>query len=91
MNSKGQLPSLFTMFIATIVIAIILVVFVLGAGLVKKIDGAGGGVKIYNEESVEIDNIFDYMDRYVSLLKVRFFLEKGLTLDESFREGEYEK
>ena len=52
MNSRGQLKDLIVMFVATIVIVIILVVFVLGAGLVKKINDVGGGVKVYNEESV---------------------------------------
>ncbi len=91
MNSRGQLKDLIVMFVATIVIVIILVVFVLGAGLVKKINDVGGGVKVYNEESVEIDNIFNYMDRYIALLNVKFFLEKGSTLDDSFKEGGYEK
>ncbi len=91
MNSKGQLKDLIVMFVATIVIVIILVVFVLGAGIIKKINDVGGGVRIYNEESVEIDNIFNYMDRYVSLLNVKFFLEKGSTLDESFEGAGYEK
>ena len=52
MNSKGQLKDLIVMFVATIVIVVILVVFVLGAGLVKKINDADGGVRIYDEESV---------------------------------------
>ena len=91
MNSRGQLGPFVVMFGATIAIVLILVAFVLGAGLVKKANNAGAGVRVYDEESVEIDNIFDYMDRYVSLLKVRFFLEKGLSLDESFAEGGYEK
>lgn len=90
-NKKGILGSFIVMFGATIVIILILVVFVLGAGLVKKINNAGGGVRVYNEENVEIDNVFNYMDRYISLLKVRFFLEKGSSLDESFKEGGYEK
>lgn len=91
MNFKGQLPSFITIFLATIVIVAILVVFVLGNGIVKKLNNAEGGVRIYDEKGVEIDNIFNYMDRYISLLKVKFFSEKGLTLSESFKESEYEK
>ena len=91
MNSKGQISAFITMFLATIVIVVILVGFVLGAGIVKKMNNAGAGVRIYDEESVEIDSIFDYMDRYVSLLKVRFYLESDLSLEESFEEGGYEK
>ena len=91
MNSKGQLPAFLVMFGATIVIILILVVFVLGAGIVKKINNVGAGIKVYDEKGVEIDNIFEYMDRYISLLKVKFFLENDLTLDESFVEVGYEK
>ena len=91
MNSKGQLPAFLVMFGATIVVVLSLVVFVLGAGVVKKINNAGAGIKVYDEKGVEIDNIFNYMDRYVSLLNVKFFLEKGKTLDDSFKEAGYEK
>lgn len=90
-DKRGILGGFIAMFGATIAIVLILVVFVLGAGIVKKIDNAGGGVVVYDEKNVEIDNIFDYMGRYVALLNVRFFLKKGLLLDESFEEGSYEK
>ncbi|MFH1521761.1 MAG: hypothetical protein ABIF18_02270 [archaeon] len=90
-NKKGILGSFISMFVATIAIVIILVGFVLVAGLVKKIDNVGGGVAVYDEKSVGIDNIFYYMDRYISLLNARFLLEKGSSLEEAFKESGYEK
>ena len=90
-NKKGILGSFVVMFVATIVIVIILTVFILSAGVIKKLNGAEGGTAIYDEEGVEIDNVFDYMDRYISLVKVRFFLERGSTLEKSFAEGDYGK
>lgn len=90
-DKRGILGNFIVMFIATIAIVLILVAFVLGAGIVKKINNVGGGVVVYDERGVEINNVFNYIDRYIALLNVRFFLERGLSLDESFAEVGYEE
>lgn len=78
------------MFVATIAIVLILVGFVFMAGFVKKVS-EGAGLKIYDEKEMEINNIFYYMDRYISLLNAKFYLEKGSSIEEAFEESGYEK
>jgi len=89
-GKRGLIGSSIVMFISIITIVLILIVFVFGAGFVKKVI-KGGGVKIYDENDVEIYNIFEYMEEYTALLNVKFFMEKGLSLDKSFSEVSYEK
>ncbi len=90
-NKRGLIGSSIVMFVSIIAIVLILIIFVLGAAIVKKLDDVGGGVRIYDEKEVEIYNIFEYMEKYVALLNAKFFIEKGLTMEESFMEGDYEE
>ena len=90
-NKRGLIGSSIVMFVSIIAIVLILIIFVLGAAIVKKLDDVGGGVRIYDEKEVEIYNIFEYMEEYTALLNVKFFMEKGLSLDKSFSEVSYEK
>lgn len=90
-SKRGMIGSFITTFVATIIIVLILLIFVLGSGVVKKVANVESGVAIYSEEDVEIDNIFNYTSRYSSLLNVKFYLEDGMSLDESFAWGDYEK
>ena len=87
----GILGATIMMFLATIVIVLILTVFVFGAGFIKKLDRVSADVAIYNEDKVEIGNIFTYMDGYNNLLSAEFSIEKGSTVEESIMGANYEK
>jgi len=80
-NKKGGVASFMTNFVATIVIALILLIFVFGSGVIKEFANVDNGVAIYSEKNVEINNIFNYMSEYSSLLETKFYLEGGISSD----------
>jgi hypothetical protein len=90
-GKNGFLSNFLVFFGATIAIVLILTVFVLGSGLIKKWDNKGSSVAIYNESDVEIDNIFNYSVRYVNLSEVRFLVAQGNSVDAALMEVGYEK
>ena len=90
-NKKGVIASFITTFVATIIIALILLVFVFGSGIVKKVANVDSGVAVYSEKDVEINNIFSYMLEYSSLLEAKFSLEGGFPSDKLFNGGVNEK
>ena len=90
-NKKGMIGSFITTFVATIIIALILLIFVLGSGVVKKIANVDNNVAIYSEKDVEINNIFNYMSEYSSLLEAKFNLEGSMSLDKFPSRGAYDK
>lgn len=72
MNKRGMIGSFTVMFVATIVIVLILVIFVLSAGVIKKLDNAGSGISILSEEKVGLSDIFDdYVPKYKELTRLR--------------------
>ncbi|MDH3353463.1 MAG: hypothetical protein OEL87_03380 [Nanoarchaeota archaeon] len=90
-NKHAQVGDVIMLFVATVAIAIILMFFILGSGLVKKMIDSEGGLVVYAEKGVEIDNVFNYSDRYERLVKARFFIERGSSLDKSIQEANYER
>lgn len=87
-DKRGLVSNFISFFGATILIVLILTVFVFGAGVVKKLNNAGSDVAVFNESKVEIDNIFDYSERYVLLSKVRFSVANKEDLDSALDEME---
>lgn len=81
MNSKrGIIGSLIVMFITTIAIVIILTIFVLGSGIVKKFDNVDAGISIYNETRIGLSDVFDYMNDYFKVAEVRSLVADGKDL-----------
>ncbi|MBT6689955.1 hypothetical protein HOB04_01130 [archaeon] len=90
-GKRGLLSSFIAFFGATILIALILIVFVVGAGVVKKLNKVSSDVAIYNESMAEIDNVFSYSGRYVNLSEVKFLVASDLGVEDSLRMVKYEK
>ncbi len=91
-NKKGGIiGSFFGLFVMTIIVVIILLIFILGSGIVKKINKVESGVVVVDEAGVEIDNVFDYIGRYGDLIEARFLIERGLVVNDALMEVDYEE
>ena len=95
-NKKGGIGGFLVMFWATIVIVLILTVFVIGSGLIKKAssfdnNAAGAGVYIYNETDVGVDDVFVYADNYQKFVEAKYLIESGSELESALRGSGYEK
>lgn len=86
MGKRGLISNFIAFFGATIFIILILIVYVIGGAVVKKLDRGSADVAIYDESSVEIDNVFDYSERYVLWNNVKFLVAKGSGVDEAVNE-----
>ncbi|MFA5061248.1 MAG: hypothetical protein WC494_02955 [Candidatus Pacearchaeota archaeon] len=91
MNNKAVIGKTFTLFIATIAIVIILLIFVISSSTIKEIDNSNAGLKIYTSADLDLDNIQEYMIKYLGLTKIRFFINKGFSLENAIKEANYEK
>ena len=91
LNKRGLVSNFIAFFGATIAIVLILLVFVLGASVVKKWNNAGADAAIFDEEMVKIDNIFSYSVRYAQLVEAKFLVVKGDNVDEALEESGYAK
>lgn len=91
MNKRGFLSSFLAFFGATILIVLILIVYIIGGGVIKKLDKSVADVAVYNELKVGIDDIFSYSERFVNLTEVRFLVAKGGDLDGALAEVGYER
>jgi hypothetical protein len=61
-SKRGIIGSFISMFVATVVIVLILLVFILASGFVKKYVQEKDNFGIQNETKVGIDDVFDYME-----------------------------
>jgi hypothetical protein len=91
MNSKASLGKTFTLFIATIAIVIILLIFIFGSYAIKEIDDSNAGLKIYTTEEIGLTNLQEYIIEYISLVKVRFLIDKGYSSENAITEANYEQ
>ena len=88
MNSKRGGVGVFTVtFVATIVIMLILIGFVLLSSMVKVVSKADAGLVIHDEDMVGIDDGIGYMENYVKLTEAK---SKVLSLDQALLEVRYE-
>jgi len=86
-NKKGGILGGFIgLFIMTIVVVLILVVFVLGSGVVKKMNNVKDGVALYDETNVGLSEVLNYSSDYSDLVEVRFLVEDGLSVSEAILE-----
>ena len=76
-------------FVATVVILIILLVFILGSGVIKKVTGSDEGIKVLSGSDVGIGNVFSYLPAYSRLAKVKVFVRQGLLFDDASRGAGY--
>jgi len=89
-NKRGLLSNFIIFFGATILITLILIVYIIGGGIIKKLDKKNHptGVGIYDEEKVEIDNIFAYLDRFILLNDAKFLVAEGESVEEALQKME---
>ena len=76
-------------FIATIVIILILVIFVLGSGVIKKLSEVENGLQVYDESDVGINEIFSYLSGYSRLAEVKISIRQGELFDNASLEAGY--
>lgn len=88
-RKRGILGGIIATFIATIVILIILLVFVLGSGIIKKVNRVDDGVRVINETGVGIDDIFGYLPAYARLAEVKVSVRKGTLVAMASQEAGY--
>ena len=91
LNKRGGLGSFISMFITTIAIVVILTVFVLGSGFVKKLDNADAGISIHDEARTGVSDIFDYMVDYLKIIEARYLIMGGNGLDSALEGVDYEE
>jgi len=60
-NKKGGVADLTVNYFVTIFVIVVLVIFVLGSSAIKEFSHVQKGVKVYDEGSVGIDNVIDYI------------------------------
>lgn len=77
------------MFIATIAIVLILLIFIFGSSLVKKFDNVDAGVSIYGDSQTGLADVFSYMVGYQKFVKVKYLVAGGEDLDSALREVGY--
>ena len=66
-----------TTFVATVVILIIILVFILGSGVIKKATGNVEGIDILTEGDVGIGNILSYLPSYSKLMELKVAVQRG--------------
>ncbi len=90
-SKRGVIGSFMVSFIATIIIVLILVGFVLMSSLVKVVSKADAGLVIHDESMVGINDGIGYMNNYAKLIEARSKVGTYLSLDQSLLEVGYEK
>ena len=90
-QKRGAIGSFTVMWVSTVIIIIILTIFVLGSGLVKKISNVDKGVSILNETVVGLGDFQGYMNNYVRLRNVSSLVFDGEDLSVAIEEAGYEE
>ena len=76
-GKKAILGGIMGMFVATIAIILILIIFVFISSIVKEIGGVESGVSIPKENEIGLNGIFDYMNKFAHLTDARFLLQQA--------------
>ena len=90
-DKRGGIGNFMVMFVATITIVIILLIFVIGSGLVKKFHKVDAGVSIHDEMRTGLNDVLNYALKYENLIEAKFLIEGGTGLDAALAEVGYEK
>ena len=91
MDSRGIIGGMMVTFVATILIFLILLVFVIGSSFVKEFDGVADGLRVYDEGDVGISDIGSYMLNYSMIVSVRYYVFEGKSIGEAIVEAGYDK
>lgn len=92
MNSKkGIIGSLIVMFMTTITIILILLIFILGSGVIKVLVNVETGVVIHDETQTGLSDVFDYVIGYLKFVEVKYLIASDVELDDALAEVGYEK
>jgi len=90
-QKKGGVGDFISLFVATIVIFILLIVFAMMASLVKITTQADAGQVIYSENQIGISNGIGYMNNYAKFVEVKAKVSDGVSLNNAIVEAGYEK
>lgn len=88
-NKRGEVPDLLSLSVATVIIAIILVLFIVLAGLVKSVEGIKSGEKIFKDVDSGVGNVRVYMGHYDSLVNAVRRTRGGATIEEALKVENY--
>ena len=78
MGKRGIIGSFVTMFVVTVAIVLILVVFIVASVFVKEGIGEEDKFGVQDESDVGIDDVFDYMDgQYDDMAQLRIIVWTG--------------
>ena len=91
MNSKGVAGSIMVLIVATIAIVLILFIFVIGSGFVKKVSNVDSGLRVYEEGENGLKDVFVYMNDYSKFVEGKFLIAGNIEIDEAFGRSGYEK
>jgi len=91
MDKRGIIGGMMVTFVATILIIVILIIFVIGATFIREFDGAADELRVYDEVDVGIGDIGSYMLNYSKLTNVRYRVEVGGRVAEVLKEVGYDK
>ena len=61
-TKRGVVGKMIALYIATIFIVIVLLIFIIGSSVIRKVGGAGSGLKVYSEEETGLGNLEKYME-----------------------------
>ena len=81
LNKSGIIGSLITMFMTTITVILILLIFILGSGVIKMLVNVETGVVIHDEAQTGLSDVFDYIIDYLKFVEVKYLIEGGMELD----------
>lgn len=91
-NKKGSaIMSFIGLVFMTFAVSAILIGFILGSGIVKKMNKVEDGVALYDEMNVGLAEVLNYSSKYASLVEVRFLVEDGVSVEDAVLEVYHEE
>tara|TARA_Y100000310_G_C20685795_1_gene818886 strand:+ start:3576 stop:3878 length:303 start_codon:yes stop_codon:yes gene_type:complete len=90
-NKKGILGGFLGMFVATLAVVIILLIFVLVSGVVKMVSNNKEGVAVRSLNQSGISDIYSYANNFIKLVNVRKNVALGSNLPDTIKEVGYEE
>jgi len=90
-DKRGIVGNFMVMFVATIVIIAVLMIFIFGSGLIKRIHKVDVDVSIHDEERTGLNDVFNDALDYEKLSGAKFLVAGGSSLDSALAEVGYEK
>ena len=88
-NKKGVIGSFTTTFVAIIIVAILVTMFILSAAYLKSLTGIDSGEVVFQEDSLGLEDGVGYMNNYIKLVDAKSRVGDELSLDEALLEVNY--